>query len=71
MAALPPMTEALAEGRDALEQALARNVYPGGAPDAGLAAALASHVIALRDDLAAQSADDILKGRITFREPLP
>lgn len=58
----------LAEGRDALAQALARNIYPGGAPDAGLAA-LASHVIALRDDLAAQSADDILKGRITFREP--
>lgn len=61
---------ALEEGRPVLEQALARNVYPDGAPAEGLAA-LAGHVENLRAHLAAQDSASIVKGTIAFKEPAP
>ncbi|MGQ0486054.1 MAG: ubiquinol-cytochrome C chaperone family protein [Hyphomicrobiales bacterium] len=61
---------ALPQGPGALEAALARNVFPDGAP-AGSAAKLAAYVRDGRDMLATLPAGDLLDGRIAFPEPRP
>ena len=58
--------KALAEGGPALEQALARNVFPDGAGQ-GAAARLAAHVLVERDRLAAQDAVAIVGGTVAFK----
>lgn len=62
--------KALLEAPQALEAALARNVFPDGAPP-GSAAKLADYVRHSRDRLALQPAGDLLEGRIAFPEPGP
>jgi cytochrome b pre-mRNA-processing protein 3 len=49
----------------ALADALARNVWRGAAPD-GADACLAAHVLALAGHLAAQGADTLAGGQVTF-----
>ena len=62
--------KALADGGDALAAALARNVFPDGAPE-GAAARLAAHAEAQRRNLEAQPAEALAAGRIHFTEPSP
>jgi len=62
--------QALAGPPEALEAALARNVFAGG-PETGAAARLARHMIATRADLAAQATQAVAAGKIAFREPAP
>ena len=60
---------ALAAGdRPALEAALARNIWPDGAPD-GAAARLAAHAMALDSTLAAQRFGSFAEGRAEFGLP--
>ena len=60
---------ALAAGdRPALEAALARNIWPDGAPD-GAAARLAAHAMALDSTLAAQPFGSFAEGRAEFGLP--
>ncbi len=61
---------ALPQGPEALEAALARNVFPDGAP-AGAAAKLAAYVRDARDMLSTLPAGELLDGRIAFPEPRP
>jgi cytochrome b pre-mRNA-processing protein 3 len=60
--------QAIAGSGNALEAALARNVFPDGAAD-GHVDALASYVRTRRNLLAQQSAEDIAKGTVQFGEP--
>jgi cytochrome b pre-mRNA-processing protein 3 len=61
--------EALAQGDPrAIEQALARNIYPGGSKPENIAR-LARYVIASVRALAAQSDADGLKGCMVFPDP--
>lgn len=60
--------QASADGRAALEAALARNVFPEGAPD-GVVARLADYLEIQRQYLAGQDAGSLAKGRIRFVEP--
>jgi cytochrome b pre-mRNA-processing protein 3 len=61
--------EALAQGDPhAIEQALARNVYPDGSRSENIAR-LARYLIASVEALAAQSDADSLKGRMIFPDP--
>lgn len=62
--------QAIGVGGNELKQALARNVYPDGAPEPGLAA-LVAHVEAVRRHLSAQAEAAIVQGQITFPEPRP
>ena len=62
--------QALAGSRDALEAALARNVFADGLAPGG-AARLARHVIESRTALAAQATKAITAGKIAFTEPVP
>ena len=59
---------ALASGGDALEKAVARNIFPGGAPE-GAAAALAAYIRAANAMLAGMSTAAIGEGRIGFPDP--
>lgn len=61
--------KALLESPGALETALARNVYPDGPPDSGVAN-LAAYVLEARNHLATQQPVEIMAGRITFKEPV-
>lgn len=61
---------ALPQGPEALETALARNVFPDGAPP-GSVAKLAAYVLEARDMLADLPAGELLDGRIAFPEPRP
>ncbi|MFN4142933.1 ubiquinol-cytochrome C chaperone family protein [Aestuariivirga sp.] len=62
---------ALAGGEEgALDAAIARNIFPDGAPGAG-PRLLAAHVLAQRAHLAAQEAAAIARGSIGFKEPTP
>jgi len=57
-------------GRTALEEAVARNVYPDADDGAALLATkLVDYLVTCRRDLSAQPLDDILAGRIRFPEP--
>lgn len=60
---------ALAEGREALAAALARNVYGGHPPETGLAA-LTDYTVASRADLARRSEHDISAGRLVWAEDI-
>jgi cytochrome b pre-mRNA-processing protein 3 len=61
--------EALAQGDPrAVEQALARNVYPDGSRPENIAS-LARYLIASVEALAAQSDAECLKGRMVFPDP--
>lgn len=63
--------KALAAGDDAsLEQAIARNVFPEGAPE-GSVKHLANHIYLARQYLVDQNAADIAAGRLRFRDPSP
>jgi cytochrome b pre-mRNA-processing protein 3 len=59
---------ALPRGTEALESALARNVFPDGAPP-GSVAKLAAYVLEARAMLASLPAGELLAGRIAFPEP--
>lgn len=59
---------ALASGGDALEMAVARNVFPQGAP-AGAAAALAAYIQAAQTVLGGISTADIGQGEVAFPDP--
>jgi cytochrome b pre-mRNA-processing protein 3 len=61
---------ALERGPEALEAAIARNVFPDAQDSAG-PELLAAHVAAQRRHLAAQDAAAIAGGRINFKEPSP
>ena len=61
---------AVADGTAALEAAIARNIFPDGAPD-GAAAKLAAHADAQRRTLSGQDAAQLAAGRIVFEEPRP
>ena len=61
-------SRALDEGGTSLEESLIRNVYAGGPPPDG-AAALAAHLRAMREHLAAQETRRITAGAVSFREP--
>ncbi len=61
---------ALPQGKEALEAALARNVFPDGAPP-GSVAKLAAYVRQARDMVARLPAGELLEGRIAFPEPRP
>lgn len=58
----------LAEGGDALEQALARNLYRGEPPAPEKLAAMADYVQAQYQALHAIPAAEIMEGRVTFGE---
>lgn len=62
--------KALDEGADALEAAIARNVFPEGSGDDG-PQRLAAYVLEQKRALAEQQAPDIAAGRIRFKEPTP
>jgi len=59
---------ALAAGGDGLEKAVARNVFPDGAPE-GMAAALAAYMLASNAMLAGISTADIGRGHVVFPDP--
>jgi cytochrome b pre-mRNA-processing protein 3 len=59
--------KALSEEASAFEEALARNVYPDGAPPAGLAA-LAAYARRVRRSLAATDAETLRRGGGGFEE---
>ena len=59
---------ALASGGDALQKAVARNVFPGGAAD-GAAAALAAYMRAANTMLAGISTAEINLGHVAFPDP--
>ena len=59
---------ALASGGDALEKAVARNVFPDGAPQ-GAAAALAAYIQAANAMLEGISSADIGLGHVVFPDP--
>lgn len=62
--------KALGEDHGALRSALARNVYPDGAPDEAVAK-LAAYAITCREALAGQAAANLAKGEIAFPAPQP
>ena len=59
---------ALASGGNALEKAVARNVFPDGAPE-GAAAALAAYIRAVETMLEGISTADIGDGHVAFPDP--
>lgn len=61
---------ALAADNEALEGALARNVYRTTSPPAGVVAALTAYVRRQADRLDAVHLDDLLAGKISFGDPL-
>lgn len=61
---------AIPEGPEALEAAIARNVFPD-APDSAGAKRLAAHVAEQRRHLAAQETAAIAAGSLDFKEPSP
>jgi len=62
---------ALANGDEAaLEAAIARNVWRGGSPPPGSAAALARLIAAVRADLDRQSLASLAEGKASFRPPV-
>jgi cytochrome b pre-mRNA-processing protein 3 len=62
--------QALAGGKAALTEAVARNVFPDGAPPAG-SAALANHLEALVATLQAADLSALRLGEVAFPEPEP
>lgn len=62
--------QTIAVGGPELEAALARNVYPEGAPD-GAAARLAGYAQDQRRTLTGQDATAIARGHVHFTEPVP
>jgi cytochrome b pre-mRNA-processing protein 3 len=62
--------KAMGADKEALAEALARNVFPGGSAP-GAAEKLADYALTSRQALAGQSADRLTKGIITFPEPRP
>lgn len=57
------------EGREALEQALARNVYQKAEPTPGQLAAMASYVLAQQAHLARQPDETLMSGNVNFAGP--
>jgi cytochrome b pre-mRNA-processing protein 3 len=62
--------QSIAVGGPELEAAIARNVYPDGAPD-GAAARLAAYAQDQRRELTAQATAAIAAGTVGFAEPAP
>lgn len=63
-------SKALETGRADLKAAIARNVFPDGAPEAS-AGKLAGHALLIRAELAGQPTAGLLAGAIAFPEPQP